>query len=62
MNVKSLPQRVFELSMGALAVALILTWAWALLEPLVPVIVSVGAVLLLIGLLANHVAHRRGYW
>jgi len=62
MNIKSLPQRIFELSLGALAVALILTWAWSLLRPLVPVVVSIGGVLVLLGLLAQFVVRRRGSW
>lgn len=62
MNVKTLPQRIWELALGALAVALVLNWAWALLEPLVPVITTVGSVLVLVSLVIGTVARRRRHW
>lgn len=62
MNVKTLPQRIWELALGALAVAFVLNWAWALLEPLVPVITTVGSVLVLVSLVIGTVARRRRHW
>jgi hypothetical protein len=62
MNVKSLPQRVFELSLGALAVAVILTWTWALLQPLVPVIVGMGSAVFIAAAIGRWYLGRRQSW
>lgn len=59
---KSWPQRLLELALAVLAAALMLSWAWALLRPLIPVLViSIGCVAL-IGAAMRYLNYRRRSW
>ena len=55
---KSFGSRLLDLALSLLAVALLLSWAWALLRPLLPVIITVAAVLVAVGL----VVRWRRFW
>lgn len=45
---RSLLSRALEAAFALLAVAVMLSWAWRLLEPLVPVLVAAGVVVALL--------------
>ena len=54
--------RLMSYAFTLLAVAFMLTWAWDLLRPLVPVIVVAVAVVLTVAAAARHFVNRRGHW
>lgn len=59
---KALFERVLNGCLVLLGCALALTWAWALLQPLLPVLVTL-AVVAAVGLVVTaYVRRRRSYW
>jgi hypothetical protein len=60
--IKPWTNRLVEFAVSVLAAALMLSWAWALLRPLLPVLVIVGAALATVAVLAGYVIRRWHYW
>ncbi len=60
--VKPWLNRLLELAVGLLAAALMLSWAWALLRPLVPVIVLAVAMVVGVSAAAGYLVRRWRYW
>jgi putative flippase GtrA len=60
--VKPWLNRLLEFAVGVLAAAFMLSWAWALLRPLVPVIVISAAVLVTVAGVAGYIVQRWRYW
>ena len=50
---KSFASRILDLALCLLAATLLLTWAWSLLRPLLPVIIVIAMVLVVVGLVAR---------
>lgn len=60
--IKPWTNRLVEFAVSVLAVALMLSWAWALLRPLVPVIVILGAAVVMLASAAGYLIHHWRYW
>ncbi len=54
--------RIWRASVLVLAIALVLTWAWALLRPLLPIIAGVLMAGLALLALVRAALRRREYW
>lgn len=58
-NPRSWLDRLLELAVGLVMAGLLLTWAWSLLRPLVPVLMAGVGVVATIGAILRH---QRGRW
>jgi putative flippase GtrA len=60
--VKPWTNRLVEFAVGVLAAALMLSWAWALLRPLLPVMAVAAVIVVAVSAVTGYIAHRWRYW
>jgi hypothetical protein len=60
--IKPWTNRLVEFAVGVLAVALMLSWAWALLRPLVPGLAVALSLIVTLTAVFSYIVRRWRYW
>jgi hypothetical protein len=60
--IKPWTNRLVEFAVAVLATALMLSWAWALLRPLVPGLAVALGLIACLSVVFGYIARRWGYW